>query len=209
MRLLVDDRPCETSATSVGEAIAGAAEVAGARGRVVVEVVVDGRTWGDEELGSEARCGASADEVSLVTADLRELAGQTLEDAAAALADADRLQRESARLIQSDRLPEAMPQLGEALSVWQSVQEALVKSTQAVGLDLDAVRLGEGTVADDLERLAGDLRTLRRALETRDPVGLADTLLYDLPEVVLQWQENLRSLAAVARKGGNAPEQTS
>jgi len=187
MRLLIDDQPCETTATSIGEAIAGAAEVAGTRGRVVVEVVVDGRTWGDTELGSESKCGTAADEISLITADLGELAGLTLDDAATALSDADRLQRESARLIQTDKLPEAMPMLGEALSVWQSVQDALLKSAQA-----------------------GDrLQALRQALEAKDPVGLADTLLYDLPEVVLEWQEALRSLAAIARAGGHQPEQTS
>ena len=199
MRVLLDDRPCEGDAASVGEAISSAAAVAGERGRVVVEVIVDGVSWTDRELDSTDMQDSVADEVSLVTADLRDLVCETLSDAANALADADAIQREAAELIQIGRHPEAMKRLAHALEIWRSFHEAVSKSAEAVPIDLAAIRVGDDSVEGGLGRLRQRLQEIRSALEANDPVGLSDTLMYDLPDIVIEWRSLLEAMIAHVR----------
>ena len=45
MRVLLDDIPCDVTATTVSQAIEAAAVVANNKGRLIVEVSVDGSQW--------------------------------------------------------------------------------------------------------------------------------------------------------------------
>ena len=191
MHLLLDERPCEIEAASIGEAIAGAAALAEDRGRVIVEVTVDGDLWNEGQLTSVELCGGVAEEIRCVSADLKTLVCRTLADAADALVRADELQREAAELIQADQHPPAMERLGDALGIWLTVHEAVVKSAEALELDLDAIRVADGPLRDCIDRLKGQLQALHGALQTHDQVAISDTLLYELPEVVADWREAL------------------
>ena len=201
MRVLLDDQPCETKATTIGEAIAGAAAIAEERGRVVVEVCIDGAAWTARELGSPDLNRGTADEISLFSADLRELVAKTLTDAADALTGADDLQRAAAKAIQANKHAPAMEKLGEALSIWSSVREAVVKACEATRIDLEALRIGDESVQTSVDLLHDRLRTVRAALEADDPVALSDTLLYELPEAVVAWREMIHGLVDHVRAG--------
>lgn len=199
MRVLVDDNPCDVAATSVGEAIAVGAAIAENRGRLIVEVVVDGEAWSGERLGSDD--GAGADEVRLTTADPIELVAQTFEDASTALMQADRLQQSAADLVRGDDLPAAMAQLGEAVEIWRSVQQAVVMGTELAGIDLEHGRISQAAAAcagssfsEIIETLNSQLRGVRDALTARDTAALSDSLLYELPAVVQQWRALLDDL---------------
>ncbi|MBT8484540.1 MAG: hypothetical protein HKO59_11025 [Phycisphaerales bacterium] len=194
MRVLLDTEPCETTATSVAGAIATAAAIAEERGRIVVEVVVDGSPWGQEQFRSPAACQSAAEEVQLVSADLRDLVRTTLADGANALVQADALQREAGELIQADQHRVAMERLGEAMGIWQSLHEAIVTSADALEMDLTLLQVGDGTIQDSVEQLGASLRTLRQTIQAKDPVGLADTLMYDLPDVVGEWRAVVQSM---------------
>ena len=194
MQILLDDQTCEVTASTVGEAIDAGAGLAQARGRLVVEVIVDGTTWNREMLASPDRFTARADEVRLVTADRADLVTETLQQASAELARADGLQRDAAELIQEGRHPESMDKLGDALSIWKSVGEAVVTCAQAMELPLDDVTVQSMPLTDSVRRLNEWLCVIRDALSDRDRIGLADTLLYEFPEVVLEWQAVLAEL---------------
>jgi hypothetical protein len=195
MRVLLDDQPCDVCADSVGEAIAAAATLAESRGRMIVEVNVDGRAWSGAELG---QVGSPAfrsrnGEVRLISAKPAELVRTTFHDAAQALGEADALQQSAAELLQAGQTAAAMDKLSDAVGIWSAVQQALIMGAQAAGMDLEAL-----LAADDRRRavatLNTHLKTIRSALETGDPVGLADTLLYDLPDVVTHWRSLLHDL---------------
>ena len=195
MQILLDDIPCNVEARTVGEAIEGGAEVARDRGRLIVDVTVDGSHLSEADLTSAQQQTRSARIVRLVSADPVELVRQTLDDAREALAEADGLQREAAELLQSDERTVSMDKLGEAISIWLCVQEAVIKGTQLIGLDLDAECTdGEQDIPDAIHRLKERLNALRRALQDRDEIGLADTLLYEFPQVIEQWQKLLGDL---------------
>ena len=86
------------------------------------------------------------------------------------------------------------------------ISEQFVSSVAlAMAIDLDELRVGDDSIHDILTRLSEHLRAVRSALETDDPVGLSDTLLYDMPEVVGEWRELLDVLRA--RVSDQAPGQ--
>jgi len=206
MRVTLDDHPCASKAGSVGEAIAEAAVAAEQRGRIVVEVIVDGRPWTDLHLGADP---TDARDVSIVTADLRDLVRETLSDSSAALAEADVMQRRAAELIQGNRGPAALAELTEAIGIWAAVREAIVKASEAMSIDLDELRLGDDSIHQVLTRLTAQLRAVRSALQADDPVGLSDTLLYDMPEVVGEWRELLEVLRSHVGDGSQKEERES
>jgi hypothetical protein len=195
MRVLLDNQPCDVQADSLDQAIAAAATLAESRGRMIVEVHVDGRTWSGSDFENRANqnSSASAREVRLTSAKPTELVRETFRDAAQALAEADALQQDAAQMLQAGKTSAAMEKVADALTIWSSVQQALVMGAQAAGMDLHAL-----LAADDrrqaLTSLNTHLKTIRTSLETSDPVGLADTLLYDLPDVVSHWRSLLHDL---------------
>ncbi len=194
MRVLLDNDECDMAVGSVGEAVAAGAAIASDRGRTVTDVLVDGTRWSDDQLASPDIEQATAAEVQIITADPGELVSETFAEAAWALSDAGKLQEEAAQLIQAGQPRDAMDKLRDAVSIWLSVQEAVAKGSQLAGLDLDSVTMDGISARLCIERLTEQLRMIRSALQANDPVGLSDTLLYEMPEVVDEWRRLLEQL---------------
>ncbi len=194
MRVLLDNDECDMAVGSVGEAVAAGAALASDRGRTVTDVLVDGTRWSDDQLASPDIEQATATEVQIITAEPAELVTETFAEAAWALSDAGKLQEEAAQLIQAGQPRDAMDKLRDAVSIWLSVQEAVAKGSKLVGLDLDSVTLDGVSARLCIERLTEQLRMIRSALQANDPVGLSDTLLYEMPEVVDEWRRLLEQL---------------
>jgi len=194
MQILLDDMPCDVEAATIGQAIDAAKSVAGDRGRLIVEVTVDGSRWSQSELDSPASLLGSAREVRLTTAEPGTLVRGIFKDAAEALADADTLQQQAAELLQSGDMVVALDKLVTAIAIWQTVQQAVVKGARAAGIDLDGISSEQGTIAAAIDQLNDKLGVVSRSLEQRDPIGLADTLLYEFPEVVRRWRSIMQAL---------------
>jgi hypothetical protein len=193
MRVLLDNELCEIEADTVTAAVTQAATLAQQCGRLIVEVVVDGRTWNSEDLEGSARDAAAADEVRLTTADPVELVCQTLDDAGAALMDAERLQTSAAEQIQAGRIASGMTALNQAFGIWSSVQQAVTMGCELASVDLDQFRIDsvnpEESARVIMHKLNNKLREVRDALANQDTVALSDALLYELPAAVRCWRE--------------------
>ena len=196
MQILLDEVPCNVDAGTVGEAIESASDLARQRGRLIVDVTVDGSRLTEADLASSRCHRETAEIIRFTSADPAEIVTHTFQDAEEALTEADELQREAAELLQSDMHTVAMDKLNEAIAIWLSVQEALAKGAQVMGLDLDTVHVDGTPVPEVIQRLNERLKTVRRSLQERDVITLADTLLYEFPQVVEQWRGLLRDLRA-------------
>ncbi len=194
MQILIDDLPCDVDANTVGEAIEGAADIARDRGRLIVDVTVDGARWTEADLASTRRHAQTAHVVRFSSAEPIELVRHTFADAVDALTEADALQREAAELLQSDKGTVAMDKLGEAVSIWLSVQEAIVSGTQLVGLELETVTIGGKPLPEAIARLSDHLNAIRTGLKQSNVIELADTLLYEFPPIVEEWRRLLAEL---------------
>src|SRR6266496_3765837 len=65
--------------------------------------------------------------IFIETADPREMAEEVLHTVEAELSEADRLQSESAALLQRKQIAPAIEKLGGCFTSWQHVQESIVK----------------------------------------------------------------------------------
>ena len=200
MQVLLDSDPCEMKAQTVGEAIAAAATLAQTRGRLIIDVIVDGLRWSEQQLDSAQQNDATAETIEFITAEPKELVLQTFEDAAEALTDADALQKEAAELLQADQSIICMDKLAEALSIWLTVQQAIVKGSQVVELQLDSISVKKVPITESIARLNENLQLLRSALQQDDQVAVADALLYEFPDIINEWRTILEHLQSLVER---------
>lgn len=196
MRVVLDELQCDLNAASVSEAIVAAAALAENRGRIIVEIRIDGEPHPAANLDEIDRIASSATEVRLTSADPTDVVCQALHEASLSLTDVQHLQQSAAQLIQAGQMVQAMEQLGQAISIWINVQQAVVMGVELAELDLNQLLWGgrDKPIGVLIEELADQLRIMREALESQDIGRLSDTLMYELPTVVDQWGELLADL---------------
>lgn len=198
MRVTLDDTTLLETAGTLGEALAAARDAAERRGRIIVEVLCDGEPASPDELSSADALSrpARASEVSLISADPRELVATTFDDAASALQDLRETQRELAEKIHKGSITEATAVLGEVLEVWSAARQALEQGSEMASIDLT----NDDTVADLAAGLTERLREVMRAVEQRDWSTLADELEYDLAEQAERWAGKFMELSSALKR---------
>ncbi|TVQ54873.1 MAG: hypothetical protein EA377_04465 [Phycisphaerales bacterium] len=194
MQIWLDTEPCDLQADSVGTAIAACASLAEERGRMIVEIEVDGESWGQQQLEQPECLGRVAGEVRLTSAEPRDLVQQTFTDAVAALEEAETMQTRAAEKIQADQQAEAMEEIREVCGIWLAVQQAVQQGTELIDVDLNELKVNDTTAPAIIEQLRKQLMIIREQLEAQDHLALADTLLYDCPAVIQNWRDMLDSL---------------
>mgnify|MGYP001355835868 FL=1 len=195
MRLLLDDQPCTTTATTIGEAVAEAAEAAEKSGRLVIEVLVDGASLSEEDLQESDRLSNSASEVQLLTTTMNELLRETFFHASEALVDAGEVQKEAAELIQAGKQAEGMQSLFTALEAWGGIRDAVVKGLALADISPEEITVDGIALPDAIGRLQVRLGGLKEAMVEEDVSATCDCLLYDLPESTGEWGTILSGLA--------------
>lgn len=203
MRIILDDQTIDESADTLADAIRLAASRAASQGRVVVDILADGRTVGGEELGDEASMARGCDEVRLTSADPKAFVRVTLLDAADALEQARTAQRRASELIEAGSTAEAFQTIAAALGLWQAARQALDEGAQLVGLDLSALPLDDpDELPAAIAELSRCLEEVRRTVGAQDWAGLSDLLLYDLDRLVDSWRGLLRRVATIVGAEG-------
>jgi len=213
MRVLLDQSVCDVPADTVGQAIDAISHLARQRGRLIVEVLVDGTSWNAQQIDDQAGRASVAREVKLTTADPSELIGQTFQDASLALRDADELQQAAAGQLQAGQTREAMGKLTQAFGIWSSVQQAVEMGTQLAEIPMNSFTVpGEGGQRIALDKviiqLHARLNQVRSSLQSGDTAALADILLYELPTVVHQWRGVLDELQAAVHHAAKSASAT-
>lgn len=125
-----------------------------------------------------------------------DVVAEALHRVAARVEDAGPKQAEAARLIRVGEMNAAFPVMSECIGLWQEVQAALGAAASAIGQPVERLAelvltpTGEAARAP-LTELAGALQSVKRAVEGRDWVGLADALEYDLGDLARRWRAAL------------------
>lgn len=125
-----------------------------------------------------------------------DLVAAALQQVAACMDEACPKQVEAARLIRLGRMDEAFPLMSECVGLWQKVQGSLAAAAGAIGQPVGHLAALVLTPAgeeprDPLVDLATPLHAIKRAVQGRDWVGLADALEYDLGELAQRWRSAL------------------
>lgn len=198
MRVLLDESTLLESAGTLGEALDAGREAAERRGRVIVEVICDGRPVSPDDLSSAEALSkpARASEVNLISAEPRALVATTFDDAASALQDLRDTQRELAEKIHKGSVAEATAALAEVFEVWGAARQALEHGAVMASIDLTT----DATIADLAVGLSERLREVGRAVDQRDWSTLADELEYDLSEQAARWAGKFMELSSALRR---------
>jgi len=203
MQVYLDGQRLNLEQPTMASALRAGSDEAERRGRVVVEVYVDG-TMVSDTLLSDPPEQALGSEMRLVSVEPKRLVRETLLDAADALDRAGQEQTDAAEEIQSGRVEDAMPLLQSAITKWQAVRDAVEKSASLLSIPLSSEvggARGPRSLSDVVDELAASLTDIRRCLEAEDWSGLADHLAYDMSDQIRSWQGMLRSLAEGLKVG--------
>jgi hypothetical protein len=174
-------------------------------------ILVGFRCDGEDMIGlamTEAlkQPAASFDRIDAYSTTRTELVVETMTHASASLEEAEGSIHEIARMLTEGRAKEAIPQLGECLTVWQQVHEAVWKSLTLLELDPAKVKIGDETVDATLARPKDVLTQIKNALLAQDHVLLADILQYEFTDVTEMWHSLIDRLnqEAAAREASTS-----
>lgn len=201
MRLLLDNQEITIDRPTLAAAIAAGVAQAESQGRIIVEAMLDGTQLDDESLGNPSDETLDSGEVRLVSAEPRSLVRVTLLDAADALDEASRSQNLCAEAIQTGQVKDALEQLSDALGIWDTVRDVVVKSAKLLDIELDRIKDPgaedeQGATINELTTvLSKHLQEVKRCLAVQDWAALADVLGYDLADQVEPWKRLLQMMA--------------
>ncbi|MFW6032405.1 MAG: hypothetical protein ACOCTI_03430 [Phycisphaeraceae bacterium] len=201
MAILIDEQRTELAGSTLAEVLDSAQNELQPRGRVVVEVALDGRSLSGPDLETEQDAAVADRDVRLTTADPRQLVAQTLRQVDDRLEEARELQNEAAELLQQDKPSSAMDRVGEAINIWLQAQQAVLNSAMLLGIDLDQLTIDGEPLKSFTDELLEQLQNVKELLGSQDTVALADALAYEWPELVDRWHRLLATLVAHVEGG--------
>jgi hypothetical protein len=159
--------------------------------KLVVQVLVDGV---EPEVAALRQTALAGRCVFIETADPRQLAADVLSDAHAQLADAERLKRSAAELLQQNQPNKALEQLGGCVRIWQHAEQSVGKVGELLRLRPTDICVNGRGLTDVIAEFSTHLRSIKSALESRDFVLLSDVLMYETAETTAQWQASIESM---------------
>lgn len=195
MRVYLDDECVSEQSTGLAAGLRAAVDQAQTRGRIVIEVHADGEPLPGESLDDPDSHSAPIGELRLKSAPPRTFLKMTLHEAADALEQAERAQKEAADLLERGDAKSGFDRLGVAFVLWDAARDVLSKSQQILGIDLDTLRQDPPSVADSVASLCRTLDAARDSIGKEDWATLSDLLRFDLAEEGARWREMLRDLA--------------
>lgn len=202
MRVFLDEQSIELPGAgneSVAAAIAAARAMAQARGRVIVDVQVDGERLDDEAIDNPSTKPAGDIEFKCFSADPRQLVAESFIDVARALEAARPAQREAADALQTGKLDTAFEQLAGALEVWDAVHRVTEQGPALLGVTLASLDPSGRSIERDLATLSATLQQVKDAVGTQDWSTLADLLSHELDTAADQWSRLLVAIGERAR----------
>lgn len=185
---LAIDRPTLAAALEAG------ASSARARGRIVVEVVLDGQPLEGDRLDAPSDEPLHGEVLEMTSTDPASLVRVTLFDAADAMDSARDEHAACAAMIHRGETTDAMGALAQLLATWQAVRQAVAQGGLAVGTPLSTYA-GDGALEARTSALARQLDDLKRAVSDEDLATVADLLEEDLREEAGLWADTLRHIA--------------
>lgn len=210
MRVIMDGQTIAEQATDFAEGVELARQRAAAAGRLVIEVLADGRP-ADDLLDApaggpqiETRAGAEpVAELGVTTADKGLFLRETLMNARDAL-DATRAdQKRAGERIDGGEVAAALSSLREIVAGWQAVRSVVDQSAALAGVSIGELEVN-GTAGDGvIAALAGDLSRVRDSVAREDWSLLSETLVFDLDARAVEWAGLIDAI--IARTPGTGP----
>lgn len=166
-------------------------------GRMVVGIRHEGKEIPAAELAGTLQEQASTfSRLDLITSTRDVVVVDAMDQASVALTQTEEACRRVADGLAEGKVAESMQALGDCLSVWQQIHEAITKSTQMMELDCETTLVNGEPLVEYANKPMGVLLRVKEALQAQDHVLLADTLKYEFSEVADQWRDVIARIQA-------------
>ncbi len=177
-------------------------------GRLVVGLRCDGtEVPADEMADTLKRQASSFERLDVVTSTKYDLVADAMDQAAVSLTQTEEACQQIADGLSEGKTSESMRALGDCLSVWQQIHEAIGKSIAMLEIDPQTALVGGEPLVDVVNKPMVVLLRVKEALQSQDHVLLADTLKYEFSEMAQQWQDviaNIQGRAQSSVQSGDA-----
>ncbi len=194
MPVYVDDEPVAIDQPDLRSLLAEANERLSVRGRMVVEVHLDGEMLAGERLDERSAASVIGSDVRLYSEDPRSLSIDALGQVRELLEQIKGSQAQAAQLLQQDQHAEAMTEVGQVVESWRHVQEAVLNCGRLAGLDLDAKSLDGKPLTEMTGELVEQVKDLRDLIQSGDTVGIADAFAYEWPQTAQRWDRLIEQM---------------
>lgn len=194
MKATLDGQSLTIDRPSLAAALEAGVTSAREQGRIIVEVFLDGKPLQGDALGEPSDEEIKAEHIEMTSTDPSSLVRVTLFDAADAMDSAQDEHAACAEMIHRGDIGAAMGLLGQLLSTWQAVREAITQGGAAIGQPLSDFA-GDGKLDERTEALSKQLDDLKRAVGNDDLSTVADLLEDDLRSEAGLWADTLRHIA--------------
>ena len=138
--------------------------------------------------------------LDVITSTKEALVADAMVQASATLEDTESACQRVAELVSEAKSQEAVVLLGQCLSVWQQIHEAVAKSIAMLELDADSITIRDESLDSIIGKPKGVLLQMKSALESQDHVLLADILQYEFSEVTDSWHSVITMLRTQAEE---------
>lgn len=201
MQVFLDNEPLSVNRPTLKSAFGAAIDLAQGRGRVIVEVVADGRPVAGPLLADPPDDPLEGDELRFTSVEPWSMVYEIMHESAEALESASEHQRRASEHILDAKLDEAREDIEAAMGVWQQVITAIQRSGQLLDIDIESLKVGDPPIAlgERVKGLARLLTTLTQGVKGEDWSSIGDLLAYELEEESENWREIVVSLAKAVR----------
>ena len=166
---------------------------------MVVSVRCDGEPVSQENLDQIlAQPLSDFAKLELQTQSLRALVTATLAQAIALFEEAGQARIRTADLLAESKAETAMQHLQKFFDVWKQVQQSTLVCAQALGVNLDVLRVNGHGLVEIFEPLKTKLNELKEAIANHDFVVVGDILRYEFEEPFENWRALLNELHELA-----------
>lgn len=169
-------------------------------GRLVVGLRCDGNEVPADEMAETLKRQASSFErLDVVTSTKYDLVAEAMDQAAISLTQTEESCQRIADGLSEGKTSESMQALGDCLSVWKQIHEAIGKSIAMLEIDPQTTLIAGEPLVNVVNKPMVVLLRVKEALQSQDHVLLSDTLKYEFSEVAQHWQDVIASIQGQAQ----------
>ncbi|MCG8408606.1 MAG: hypothetical protein MI923_25670 [Phycisphaerales bacterium] len=196
MSVFLDGQPIPgetlTPDICVGQLIESTKERLRGTGVIIFSILCDGDEIPADRLeGTLSKPVSAFDRLELISGRPKELVLDALADTRRSFSDSFVTVKQAANDMTAGNLSKGMAGLIDCIGIWSSVHEVVVQGGTLVGVDFDNLTIDGRHILDWLKDLGTKLRDIKRAIESRDNVLLADMLRYEMDEMMQGWERML------------------
>lgn len=195
MTVYLDDQPVALAGDNLADLLASATAQLQPAGRMVVEVQLNGQTLTGDSLTQQATAPLTGDaDLRLYSAEPGKLARSVLEEVRAELLAQQTVIERAADLLQQDKPAEAFTLVNAVNEVWLATMRAVEQASPMLGVDLMTLQVAGEPFTKCTKDLLTSLQQFRQQLTDQDTAALADSLGYEWPRLIEQWDAVLGTL---------------